>query len=358
MNRSLLLLLAAFALNAQTLPPAALQLSQPNAKLVIGIDLKNLRESPTGKSLRAQLESQMGDLQQQLGQQAGPMAQLGMFAPMLAQLVNDIDYVLISSPGGPAATSNNAQKNPPFLAVVQGRVQTSLLGFVTMTGAPQRYGATNIYQSPGTTPTSLAFLSQDILLLGDPASVRAAIDRQNGTTSALAPALLARANQMAATHDIWFAALDLASFAGGTGMASGPASEINGLEIGLGLRGGMQFDLNLNTKTEASARQFSSLLAMGMAASGSKSGDPQTAELLNKLRVTTEGTRLSIGLSLTEPEIEQYMRYAQQQRNLARRTNGAQVTNQPSATPAPPAKPGKIRIVGLDEGDREIEVRR
>ena len=126
----------------------------------------------------------------------------------------------------------------------------------------------------------------------------------------------------------------------------------------------MQFDLNLNTKTEASARQFSSLLAMGIAASGSKGGDPQTAELLNKLRITTEGTRLSIGLSLTEPEIEQFMRYAQQRRNLAQLTNGAQVTNraqvtnQPPATPPPPARPGKIRILGLDEGDREIEVKR
>src|SRR5437868_628348 len=114
-NSKVMLLLAAAAVSA-TAQTGAWELSQPGAKLLIGIDVKSLRESAVGHSIREQMNKippPANGLQSPL---QGPMQAMAL------GFLDRIDRVFVSSLGNPstvfaASTTNKA----PFLLVVEGR---------------------------------------------------------------------------------------------------------------------------------------------------------------------------------------------------------------------------------------------
>jgi hypothetical protein len=133
-------------------------------------------------------------------------------------------------------------------------------------------------------------------------------------------------------------------------LASQIASQIKGIETGLSLRDGFQFELNLATDSEATATQMSQLVSaqiqMGMLAQAIR---PEEAEMVRKLQIGAEGNRMRVNLALTADEFRQL------QAAQAARVMAAAGTPQPAVRPAKPATPGKIMIYGLEGGPREIQ---
>jgi hypothetical protein len=352
----LMVLLLAAALNA-TAQTNAWELGHPDAKLLMGIDLKSLRESSVGQSIREQMHTQPAAT-------AAPSPLQASFQAMALGILDQIDRVFLSSPANAAPGAKN---NPPFLLVVEGRFPMAQLK-PFLQGPSRPYRGAQVYRTskPDTTKTniakadttSVALLDEGTLLLGDEKSVLAALDRRG---RALPPsALLARAQALASTHDFWAIAdaplskFQPASASPGnpvaSALASQIASQIKGIETGLSLRDGFQFELSLATDSEAAATQMSQLVSgqiqMAMLAQATR---PEEAEMVRKLQIGAEGNRMRVNLALTADEFRQ-LQAAQAARAMAAARNP-----QPPVRAAKPATPGKIVIYGLEGGPREIQ---
>ncbi len=89
-------------------------LSQPGAKLLMGIDVKSLRESVVGHSIREQIEN--------IAPMAVQSPLQGPMQAMAAGLLDQVDRVFVSSSGGPSAVFAASTKNKaPLLLAVEGR---------------------------------------------------------------------------------------------------------------------------------------------------------------------------------------------------------------------------------------------
>jgi len=374
MNAAALLLLASIS-SAQTgtqFNAPAWELADPNAKVLLGIDVRGLRESAIGKSFSAQMDAKT------------PTPPMPFKIPGI-ELLNDIDSVFISSTGeipaakpaapktatpAPGVAKPAANNNPPFLLVVSGTFPDEHLRPL-LEGKHPSYKAFNIYGSAN--GANIAVLDEHTIIFGDTKSIRAAIDRRGLKTPAAVTPVFARAKELAAANDFWLVAKDTASSLIQAAGANPFASEIDGLEIGMQLREGMGLDLSLATKTEAAAGMFAQLLsAQIQSAVASKSDDPAVAELVKKLQVGSQGNRMTVHIALTKEEVEQSMKLAQAARANAGMTRTTTATSTGAAaagsygvsSPAPvrpqaapvPAGPRKVRIYGLDEGVREITI--
>jgi hypothetical protein len=341
---------AAVSASAQT---NVWELGDPGAKLLLGIDLKKLRESAMGQAIREQMNSQTATAGAQQPFQASMQA-------MALGLLEQIDRLYLSSPAKPSA---NTKKNPPFLMVVEGRLPIAQMKpFIQ--GTSRRYRTTDVYRTSKTDTTSVAVLEDGTLVLGDESSVLAAIDRRAGLRPPPS-ALLTRAQALASTHDFWIISDEpLSNFQPantGTGnpqippIAAQIASQIKGLDLGLSLRDGFQFELSLATESDAAAAKmaqlFSDQIQTAMAA---QANQPGMAEMVGKLKIGAQGNRLNVNMNLTKGEFEQQLQAAR----AARATAAAAAIPPPAAQPAPRPTPGKITIYGLDGGPREIQTTR
>jgi hypothetical protein len=346
---TLLVLVSACALSAsaQTNPWG---LGHPDAKLLMGIDLKSLRESAPGKSMREQMRAQ-----QAAAAAAAPSPFPASFQAMAFGILDQIDRAFLSSPANATVA---AKSNPPFLLVLEGRFPPEQLE-PFLQGVPRQYRAARVYRTSKTSTTSVALLEGGTLLLGDEKSVLAALDRR-GRALPPASALLARAQALASGHDFWaIADAPLSKFQPAGAAAGNPlasplasqiASQIKGIETGFSLRDGFQFELSLATDSEAAALQMSQLVSMQIqAAMLAQTTRPEEADMVRKLQIGAEGNRMRVNLALTAAELQD-LQAAQAARALA-----AARTPQPPARPAKPATPGKIVIYGLDGGPREIQ---
>jgi len=244
----------------------------------------------------------------------------------------------------------NPPVNPPFLLMVDGTLPLQML-LAFLPGTPHRYHMVDIYRGAKATDASIAMLDTRTIVIGDEKSVTAAIDRHGHGMPPASP-ILARAQELAATHDFWMIASDdLSKFQpANTGFSSPMAGQIKGVEMGVAVRDGFQFEMSLATESSAMAEQLTQLISMQLTAAQAK--NPETAEVMRKLQVGTEGNRLRMSLSLTKEELEQNLRTMQATRMAA--AVPPQSTGQTQAAPPKPKTPGKIRIYGLDEGVREI----
>ncbi len=342
-------LLAAVSATAQT---DTWDLGHPDAKLMMGINLKNLRASALGEAFRSQMRSQ--PLQ---------MGQAGMALGFLEQ----IDRVFISSPALSKLPTKLAGKgapreNPPFLVIVEGTLPVQqLLAFLP--GSLQRYRTVDVFRGAKPTDPSIAMLDTRTTVLGDNKSVLAAIDRRAHTVQAESTTL-ARARQLASTHDFWVLATDsLSQFQpSNANLPSAFAADMKGIDAGFTFRDGMQMELSLTMTSEMAAAQLYQLVSGQIALAQTQ--NPDMAEAARKLRIASQGNQLRASISLSKDEVEEQLRKFQAARagtGIAVGRPPAQLTR-PSAprtprlqtTNPPPPPPGKVRIYGLDEGVREI----
>jgi len=348
----LFLAVAAVSVTAQT---NSWELSQPGAKLLMGIDVKSLRESAVGQSIREQMNKIPAGASGVQSPLQGPMQAMAL------GFLDQIDRVYASSPGSLTAVGTAGAKNkPPFLLVVEGSFPMGELQ-PFLKGTPRRYRDADVYRLNPTDVTTVAFIKgaadSSTLLLGDEKSVLAAIGRRGG---ALVPAsaLLKRAQALAATHDFWLIADGpLAGFqptgtAAGNPLAAQIAAQVKGLDMGLALRDGFQLEVGVAAENDAAAAQMTQLLSTQIQlALLAQPKSPETAEIANKLHISAEGNRMQLSLALTKDEFGQQLLAAQ----AARMQAGTTSPVQPVPATSHPAKPGQITIYGLDGGPRVIQ---
>ena len=319
------------------------ELGHPDAKLMLGIDVKSIRESDAWKLFSDQTK------------RPTPPAQPPVQAmqAMGKQILDQVNYILVSSPGNPTP---NSKTTAPYLLAVEGKFPLEALQAFEQS-APRRYRTADLYRTTKTDTTTLAVMD-GLLLLGDEKSVLAALDRRG---HALPPTskLLSRAKTLAATHDFWVIADEsLSKFRPATAawnpLGAEYASQIKGIDFGLALRDRFEFELSLATESEAAASQMAQMLAsqiqMELAA------QPNAAEIadsVQKLKIDSLGNRMRVSLALTKEEFTTQLQAAQAHMQAA--AAAAPKTPPPAARPVKPANPGKITIYGLDGGPKVIE---
>jgi hypothetical protein len=133
------------------------------------------------------------------------------------------------------------------------------------------------------------------------------------------------------------------------------ASQIKGIDFGLAVREGFQFELSLGTESEALASQMAQMLASQIQMELAKQPNAtEMAETVQKLKIDSLGNRMRVSLALTGDEFAAQLKAAQAAARLQAAATASK-TPPPPARPAKPAQPGKIVIYGLEGGPKVIE---
>jgi hypothetical protein len=317
----------------------------PNAKALVSINLQRIRQSPAVATIR--------------GQWAG--GKLTTILPDIGML-NDVDRILISSPGNQTTNDTGAESaEPPMLIAVHGHFDGGKVRqfFSRLDTKAQTYNSFQVYRPQSKGDKNMAYLLFDpeTILMGDAPSVFAALDRnQFGPPTPPSGSIVARAAEMEAAYELWVVMNQPALLANDrfAGLIPGGdiVSDAQGLEAGLSLRSGLAADITVHFASEASAKQVVTEMAQLIAeASKDKSAAALAQGIAKKLRFTTEGSAAKISLRLTPQELEK----SAQAFTAGYKAGAASQAAVPSPAAAPaPAKPGVIHIEGLDDGPREI----
>jgi hypothetical protein len=343
-NRTRLALIAAIVpfgclvASAQT-DRALLRFVDPDAKALISIDWKRLRESHLGTMIR----------QKWVDGSAIPGA----------QFLNDVDRVVISSPGRNPTDAQS--EDAPLLVAASGRFDLAKVREVLIThGAkPQMFNNVPIYRPQGNNGKEMAFVLLDAqtILIGDPHSIFGTLERTSFPSSLPdTNPLLVRAAQLDAVYDAWALVNTPGVLASDRlmGLLTGSevGSEASGFEIGFAIRDGFTVDTTVTFQSEGTAKkmgaEFSKMLKLAIK---DKMGEPAMLDMEKKLKITSEGALVKIAMHMTQQELDKNARIfmASQKKPAA-----APAPVRPLIVPPPAPEKKVIRIEGLDEGTREI----
>jgi hypothetical protein len=339
--------------------PAMWRFVHPNAQALISIDWARIRQSPAGAMIR----------ETWLTSGALPAV------PGL-ELLNDIDRVLVSSPGNISPDESTQQ---PVLIAIHGHFDPAEVRqiFIRFGAKPQSYNSFQVYRpqrkdqrkdkkdAQRNDAKDMAFLlfDPDTILFGDSKSIFLTLDRnQFGPPPQAAGSLLARAAAMDPNYDLWVImdAFEIMSSDSVAALLRGGewASEAQSFEAGVNLRAGLAADITVRFSSDDVAKRVTTELTrvMNMAARDHRSG-AQMQEIARKLKFGSDGSAAKISLRLTEQELEKSAQAFAAGLKAAQSAGDAASTS--DAAPAPAtvpsvAKSAVIRIEGLDEGPREI----
>lgn len=333
---------------AQTAPqpagmPQAWRLVHPNAAVLLGADVRAIRQSAAGKSLDQSLNQ----------------ASMGMMSVPALQFLRDIDQVLLSAPpekklapGTQAVRKPGAAANSQVLIILSGHFPAAHMQSL-LRGAHRAYNGVEIYaSSPGSVNSEVALLNEDTLLFGDADSLRGAIDRSQRTSRSPGP-MLARAAALAPGNDLWLVAtappamFPPAGFQPAGVNFQAVASEIRGIEAGVALRDGLRLVVNVSTKDAASAsRMVRAITAKLQSPTEGNLQAQKAAEFLRKMDIAAEGSQVRVKFAMSQEEMDRAVK-------LAQRMNAARPTFTLGAQPRRP-EPGTIKVYGMSEGVVEI----
>lgn len=330
--------------------------AHPEAKILIGVDWQRAKASPTGQMLRRQLLEMTSAL-------PGPAKGIGF--------IDSVERILISAPG---ELSGNAAESPVLVAL-QGRLDVAALRSSMIPGtAVERYRGVDLLIPPrGEGQDVIAAVVNDSLtLLGDRPSIELALTDGKGIRDAT---LRDRAGQMAHSSEIWMIAavppIKSGSAAEMNSMAAG-FDNVQAMDFGLDLSKGLGLKMNMEFADAASAQN----LAMGVQMlntilMSNKSASPEMAKVARSLQVEQVGPRLRFNVDIPTDVLEEGILQAKAgleeaapkaldgllgMKPVPVPVPGTQANAARAAEPARPKEPvtRTIRIVGLDEGDREI----
>ena len=317
------LALAAFA--AAQSHPSWWTYASPDSTALVGIDWQTVRASPFADPIEAELFSDLG-------------------FPNLACLHN-ARQILISSPDLLALASGN------FSSL---RDQAAKKGLKAMT-----YRGIDMWFATEKGSLSIARISDQLAMIGDPKTLEAAVDRSLGDSKNYSP-LLARAAQFA-QKDMWVVASqlpdDLANrFVPLDTVAKSFAGSVT-------LRNGLEVEAVLSASSEQQATASAEKLRQSI---------PTLPAIARGLLVTTEDDAIYLNLSASRDQVVASLRGPDpvptpvETIRMETPKGVEQVAIEKPEPPKPVAvavekriekpveKPQVIRIIGLDEGPREI----
>lgn len=327
--------------------------THPEAKILIGVDWQRAKASPTGQMLRRQLIDLAGSRVS------------GM------EFADAVERITISAPGELSGTSGES----PVLMVLEGKLDHAALRAAMVPGtAVERYQGVDLLIPPRDRGQELiaAVVSDSITLLGDRPSIELALSDGKGLRDAT---LRDRAGQLAYNSEIWMIAsippIKPGSAAEVNPMAAG-FDNVQAMDFGLSLSNGLGLKMNLEFADAASAQN----MAMGVQMLNSmfmanKSATPEMAKVARSLQVEQVGPRLRFNVDIPMDVLEKGILQAKAgfeeaapkslegllgMKPASGPVPGVRTTPARASEPAWPREPVQrtIRIVGLDEGDREV----
>ena len=326
---------------------SGLELIQPDAGLVFGIEWRKIVDSSVGSLLTDQIKSNMPPVP-------------GMES-LQNTLLHDLDSVLIASS---ASSLSKGASKPPVLIVVKGRFDANQLRSLipAKSLSVEKYRGVELLMAFGEAPaaaskagpdqTRVAFLDANTILAGDRIELRMAIDRiKTGKLSASKGGFLADIGPLTAANDLWMVVdIPPSALKDAPPMAAQMFAGVKSTELGMSFGQGFGMQVNILTKDDAAAQSMQQTLQGLIAMAGmSQSENPQSAEMIKKIRITAENARVKLALALDRAELEKIIKEMK-----------PGVKTSPATAPAThpePAGPKSIRITGLDSGPVEVPVK-
>jgi hypothetical protein len=306
--------------------PRLVNMVMPEAKVIAGINVDSARNSPFGSFLIRQTAGNAGDLQKfveitgfnpQTDLNEILMATLGSEEkPALAGTVTD------APPADPAVPEKKRVRARDMhgLILARGTFNIEKITALAQTDGKQKIqtynGATLIQDPRNMHASAMAFIGNNIAVIGDLASVKAAIDRRDLPNN-LDPQLTNKMNALSASQDLW--AVSIAPFAT---LNTGPVDPmfqgaLNGdlFKKITTTSGGIKLGSQIQLSTEVEAMDEKNATALGdvvkflagmatMNAGGAKGAPPAVANLLQTLTVQTQGKVVSVTMTAPEDQIE------------------------------------------------------
>ena len=361
------------------LQAAAVSISEPSywryahsdAKVLAGVEWKRMARTPAGVALRAMAAS----------------AEIPGLS--VVDLLDQIDRLLISSPGGANAKLN---KQAPLLIVATGRFDLPMFRQLAVKekASIKPYKNADFIYPPGYTPLDsiVALIDSQTILIGEKPVVVAAIDKARTVAGPLSSfnRLFARATLAAGQHDLWMSSsVSPAELYSGTGPQVAFLNDVTGAELAIDLHDGLGLGFRLATKSVDSAQGLAGMMKtmLSMAASQTTTQDAQAnadmQQILQTLDIRTESSDVKISMKIDkagmEKSIQQAMAAAAKPKapidlggfkpsqqasirpvfrvDVVELARPIEVQPQP-VPPPPPLRKLVIRIEGLDGGIREI----
>jgi hypothetical protein len=291
-----------------------------DSDVLVGINLKQIRESDLGKSILAQVGT--GNPQFQA------MAAMAGFDPL-----RDLDEVLIAAPAKP---------NPTAFLMLRGSFDAAKLSQLAAVGGMKSadYHGVKIFNKPEDQSgvSAMAIIDRSLVVGGNQAGVQAFVDRR-GQPSGMKADLAAKAAEVSKANDIWLVMHAAPAAFAPESATAGPMGDLvkSIEEATLGLKLGSDIVLSIgavaHTAQDAEGLAAAVRLFTGMAAAGQKD-NKQVAALLQKLKVGTEGSTAKLTLTVSEADAEAAIRDAIASMGQAK----------PAATPAPGSDSGVVKL--------------
>lgn len=285
--------------------PGALDLAPPDTALVIGVNVEGIKASKLGQSLVPKFHEQTKALGGLMG------------APVMEMLDGVREVVIVATNANLHQDEKNRTagraRRKAGLALASGSFTAAGLAALAKSGnaTPADILGVTVYtrKEGAQDPVSLAMLSDGLLAIGDPASVRACLARR-GRPSGIDAALRARSAELGGKYHIWIAtsATLIGELAGKSG-AQPANSQAAMLQSVRQISGGLQFgpvfhlDLTLDTKSPQDATGLRDTLNMLMAMGLANSGGRQLSPILQNLKLQTTGSAVTLALAVSEEEL-------------------------------------------------------
>lgn len=362
---ALLCALPALAQTSAT-DPSMMGLLQPDAGVVIGVDVRGLMASRLGMTLREEL------------QKSGAALKLASAANALeSNFLNSVDTVLVSMSAAELAKQSDrragARPEASALILARGRFSRSMLVSTLGGSQPEMVEGIETFLAPAkkaTAPdTRVAMLTRSLVVAGPDAEVRAAILRSRETEPAPARrTLVQRSSDLGSRNQIW--ALvdlppDMMQKAAGSPGAQWFA-EVRAFDLGLSVSNGFGLDVNLRTRSEQAAQSLAGMLQGLLAMAASQSRQPEATQMLQSIRIAPSVSSVRISMAVDEATLLKGVRQMRttgsgKSRGSLEGGSGPIASAETPAESAPPVpKPPErntIIIEGLDSGTVVIPVK-
>jgi len=266
-----------FAAAAFAADPELLRLAMPEARMLAGIDVAKVKDTPFGKFAVAQLSAAQDA-------QYDAFVKASGFDPR-----ESLDEILV------AKTDAGERR----LMLARGRFDTARIldaAVAAGAGVATYHGAQVLVSSDAW----LAFLSPSVVAMGDPASVRAAVDRRPTSTGPAAE-IASRVNQVSKDYALWFvSALPISELLPELpGGGAGDAAKGEVLRSVQKASGGVTFgdSVRLAAELTAGSAEDASKLAAVLKFLAGAIGQTQAD-------VAAEGSVVKLAMTLSEAQLE------------------------------------------------------
>lgn len=287
--------------NAYAVDTQLLNLVMPEAQVMAGMNVVTAKISPFGQYVLTQFRSDDKGLQDLITKTG--------FDPR-----QDVSEILAASVGNPGAAGG--------LVLARGNfnpAKIAALGSAEKNVTVSQYGGATLIVTGDKSSSAVAFLGNSIAVVGDVASVKAAVDR-SGEVNSISPALAARVQTLSTTLDAWsvslasFASLLPAELGGAKGVAAQPLALVKNIQSSsAGVKFGPTVEITGQAiaNTDQNAKALADIVRMvaGLVtlSGGQDSKMAGIAQLVQTMKVANDGTAVNISASIPEAQLEGLM---------------------------------------------------